>query len=303
MSRSPSGWRARITDTTVGLFGHAPDPLSNTFDYRGDPGLFGPDSVTWRLMGNASSFAGGIRALLVQAAHPEVAAGVGDHSAYRDDPLGRLSRTASYVTATAYGSMPEVESAIAVVRRAHEPVQGTSHRGMTYSASAPEMAAWVHNALVDSFLTAYCTFGPVPLSDTDADAYVAEQTRLGALMGAEPLPDNVSDLREWLVDHRAVGHSPAGADAIAFLSRAPLRQPTSSAYQMLYAGAVATIPRRLRQALGLRVRPGGRTAGRAVTGLLHAALGFSSAWAAALDRCGAPRPVGIRFRATDGVAR
>ena len=107
MSRSPSGWRVRITDTTVGLFGHAPNPLSDTFDYRGDPGLFGPDSVTWRLMGNASSFVGGIRALLVQAAHPEVAAGVGDHSAYRDDPLGRLSRTASYVTATAYGSMSQ----------------------------------------------------------------------------------------------------------------------------------------------------------------------------------------------------
>jgi hypothetical protein len=122
-------------------------------------------------------------------------------------------------------------------------------------------------------------------------------------MGAEPLPDNVSDLREWLVDHRAVSHSPAGADAIAFLSRAPLRQPTSSAYQMLYAGAVATIPRRLRGALRLKVRPGGRIAGQAVTSLLHAALGFSPAWAAALDRCGAPRPVGIRFRATDGVTR
>ena len=122
-------------------------------------------------------------------------------------------------------------------------------------------------------------------------------------MGAKPLPDNVSDLRNWLVDHPALGHSPAGADAIAFLSRAPLRQPTSSAYQMLYAGAVATIPRRLRQALGLKVRPAGRAAGRVATGILHTALGFSPAWAAALDRCDAPRPVGIRFRDTDGVAR
>ena len=180
-------------------------------------------------MGNASSFAGGIRALLVQAAPPEVAAGVGDHSAYRDDPLGRLSRTASYVTATAYGSMPEVESAIAVVRRAHEPVRGTSHRGMTYSVSAPGMAAWVHNALVDSFLTAYRTFGPVPLSDTEADTYVAEQTRLGALMGAQPLPDNVGDLRKWLVDHRAVGHSPAGAVSSTRASRPPRPPPPPGA--------------------------------------------------------------------------
>jgi uncharacterized protein (DUF2236 family) len=165
------------------------------------------------------------------------------------------------------------------------------------------MAAWVHNALVDSFLTAYRTFGPFVLSDTDADTYVVEQTRLGTLMGAHPLPDNANDLRDWLVDNQAVDYSPAGVDAIAFLSRAPMRQPTSSAYQMLYAGAVSTIPRQLREAVGIRIRPGGRAAGRAITGILHAALGCSPAWAAALDRCGAPRPVGIRFRTTDGVTR
>ena len=72
----------------------------------GDPGLFGPDSVTWRVIGDVATFIGGIRALLVQAAHQEVAAGVADHSRYQDDPLGRLSRTSAYVTATAFGAMP-----------------------------------------------------------------------------------------------------------------------------------------------------------------------------------------------------
>ena len=80
-------------------------------------------------MGDVSGFVGGIRALLIQAAHPEVVAGVADHSRYREDPLGRLSRTSDYVTATSYGAMPEVEQAVRIVRAAHRRVIGVSHRG------------------------------------------------------------------------------------------------------------------------------------------------------------------------------
>lgn len=287
----------------MGLFSHAPDPLVNTLEYRADPGLFGPGSVTWHLMSDASSFVGGIRALLVQAAHPEVAAGVGDHSTYRHDPLGRLSRTASYVTATAYGAMPEVEAAISVVRRVHRPVRGISSRGVAYSASAPEMAAWVHNALIDSFLTAYQRFGPEPLTAAEEDVYVAEQSQLGALMGAEPLPKTAADLRKWLVEHPAVAYSSAGAEAIAFLAQAPLRQPVRSAYRLLYQAAVATIPGPLREPVGITQRRGSRTGGRVLVRVLRDALGASPAWAAALDRCGVTRPEGVRFRATEATAR
>ena len=119
-------FRIAVIRRTVGLFAHAGDPLEHTLDYTGDPGLFGPDSISWEVMGDVSGFIGGIRALLVQAAHPEVVAGVADHSRYREDPLGRLSRTSAYVTATSYGAMPEVETAVAIVRRVHRPVEGTS---------------------------------------------------------------------------------------------------------------------------------------------------------------------------------
>ena len=53
------GWKARLTATAVGLFSHAPDPLEETFQYPNDPGLFGPKSVTWKVMGDVSSFIGG----------------------------------------------------------------------------------------------------------------------------------------------------------------------------------------------------------------------------------------------------
>ena len=104
--------RRRVVREAEDLFSHADDPLADTLLYAGDPGLFGPGSITWELMGDASTFIGGIRALLVQAAHPEVVAGVADHSRYREDPLGRLSRTSNYVTATSYGAMPEVDAAV-----------------------------------------------------------------------------------------------------------------------------------------------------------------------------------------------
>lgn len=297
------GWRERITESATGLFSHAPDPLADTFDHLGDPGLFGPGSVTWWLMSDPAAFVGGIRSLLVQAAHPEVVAGVGDHSAYREDPLGRLSRTAAYVAATTYGSLPEVDAALGVVRAAHRPVSGTSHRGFSYDAADPGMGAWVHNALVDSFLAARRAYGPTPVSDADADAYVAEQVRLGERLGVSPLPDTAAELSAWLAGHPAVAPSPAAADAIAFLTGPRLPWPTRFAYHRLLHAAVATIPPRLQESIGVRTHRGARTAGRAVTGVLRTAMGSSPAWAAALERCGEPRPSGVRFRNASGMTR
>ncbi|MEO5966591.1 MAG: oxygenase MpaB family protein, partial [Candidatus Limnocylindrales bacterium] len=106
LSAPADSLRRRVVREAEELFSHAEDPLADTLLYAGDPGLFGPDSITWEIMGDASTFIGGIRALLVQAAHPEVVAGVAAHSRYREDPLGRLSRTSNYVTATSYGAMP-----------------------------------------------------------------------------------------------------------------------------------------------------------------------------------------------------
>jgi len=287
----------------VGLFSHAPDPLADTFSHPGDPGLFGPHSVTWQVMSDCSTFVGGVRSLLVQAAHPEVAAGVGDHSSYIDDPLGRLSRTASYVTATSYGSGPEVDAAIGFVVRMHGPVSGTSHRGLAYSAADPEMAAWVHNALVDSFLVAHRTFGPATMSDQDADIYVAEQTRLGRRMGAAPLPETADDLSDWLSGHPSLGGSPAGGAAIDFLAGPPLSAPVKVAYRIIHDAAVATVPMPILAAIGLRPRRGAIARGRLLIRGLRAALGPSPAWAAALERCGEDRPDGVRFRNQPGTTR
>ncbi len=286
-------YRDRVVASTTGLFAHAPYPLEHTLDYRGDPGLFGPGSVTWPVIGDVAAFIGGIRALLIQAAHPEVVAGVADHSTYRIDPLGRLSRTSAYVTATSFGARPEVEAAVQIVRRAHAPVRGRSHRNRPYTAGTPKFAAWVHNALTDSFLAAFQEFGPRRLSREEADRFVAEQTRVGRLLDADPLPETALGLRRWLADHPEVGESPGLAETVAFLRSPPLPPAVRVGYGVMFRAAVATVPARLRDILGVRRRPGALVIGRLMIRLLRWALGSSPSWHVALVRVGAEIPGGL----------
>ncbi len=288
--------RDRIVATTTGLFAHAPYPLANSLEYHGDPGLFGPESVTWPVVGDVAAFVGGIRGLLIQAAHPEVVAGVADHSRYREDPLGRLSRTSAYVTATAFGARPEVERAVQIVSRAHRPVQGTSHRGRDYAADTAELAAWVHNALTDSFLVAYQVYGPRRLSAAEADRFVAEQTEVGALLGAAPMPETAAALSAWLAEHPDAASSPGQEEAIAFLRKPPLPLAVRAGYRVLFWAAAATIPVRLRRILGIRRMPGGKLIGKAGVAALRLVLGSSPSWHLALVRSGAPIPEGVNFR-------
>lgn len=286
-------YRDRVVRSTTGLFAHAPYPLEATLSYRGDPGLFGPESTTWPVVGDAAAFIGGIRALLIQAAHPEVVAGVADHSTYRIDPLGRLSRTSAYVTATCFGALPEVEAAVEIVRGAHAPVRGRSHRDRPYTAGTPKYAAWVHNALTDSFLVAFQEFGPRRLTEAEADRFVSEQTRVGRLLDADPLPDTAAGLSAWMKDHPDVGPSPGLIETVSFLRSPPLSPAIRIGYRLLFAAAVATVPPRLRSTLGVRKRPGALTVGRLMVRLLRWALGSSPSWQIALVRVGADVPGGL----------
>ena len=290
------GGRNRVIAATRKLFSHGPYPLSGTLAYQGDPGLFGPGSMTWPVVGDTSVFVGGIRALLVQAAHPEVVAGIAEHSRYREDPLGRLTRTSAYVTATSFGAMPEVERAVAAVRRRHQPVVGRSHRGEPYDAADPGLAAWVHNSLTDSFLRVYRTFGAQPCSEVDADRYVAEQARVGELLGADPLPRTARALEAWINDHPALAPSPGQVEAVRFLRRPPLPAPVRVVYSLLFRAAVATLPDRVKEVIGVRSLPGDLEVGRAGVTALRWSLGASPDWELALLRTGAPPPSGIIFR-------
>jgi len=277
----------RVRMSVSGMFGHGPSPLTNTGAYPGDTGLCGPGSISWQVIADVSVFVGAIRALLIQSAHPEVAAGVEDHSRYRHDPLGRLNRTAFYVTTATYGSMPEVNEAVELVRAAHSKVRGVSHRGIAYDASQPEFAAWVHNSLTDSFLVAYRALGP-GLSDTDADRFVVEQARIGELLGAAPMPETAAELHDWVRYHPEIAPSPGMRNAVEFLVNLPVSRVQLAGYRVLLRGAVTTIPPELRTVLGLRARRGARSGAIAMTAMLRMMMRNSPAWQASLQRCGTP---------------
>lgn len=288
--------RVRIADSTASLFTHTSYPLANSLDYPGDPGLFGPESTTWRVVGDLSTMLGGIRALLIQSVHPEVVAGVAEHSSYRTDPLGRLSRTTAYVTASSYGAMPEVEAALSVVRRAHRPVEGMSERQVAYSANDGGHASWVHNVLVDSFLVAYQQFGPRSLTRSEADRFVDENTALGRRLRATDLPDTADDLSDWIEHHPAIGPSAAMSDTLSFLADPPLPRSAKLGYRILFDAALTTIPDSVASIIGLRPRVGAAAAGSALVSLLRWSMGSAPTWWLALERMGDQLPNDVTFR-------
>src|SRR5689334_923015 len=99
-----------------------PDPAPEPSNTDPDAGLFGPDSVTWRVHVDPVLGLGGLQALLLQAVHPLAMAGVAGHSQFRSDPWGRLFRTAHYVGTVTYGTTQEALRVAARVRGVHRTV-------------------------------------------------------------------------------------------------------------------------------------------------------------------------------------
>src|SRR5260370_38085561 len=103
-------------------------PLINYLEPPGDPGIFGPASVTWRVLSNpASVFIGGITAVLLELAEPSVRSGVWDHTNFRTHPVGRMRRTGLAAMVIIYGNTRDAEAAIAGIPRWHEVINGDRH--------------------------------------------------------------------------------------------------------------------------------------------------------------------------------
>jgi uncharacterized protein (DUF2236 family) len=163
-------------------------------------GLFGPGSMTWLVDREIAVLLGsGARALLLQVAHPMVAAAVADHSRYRSDPLGRLRDTLDAIYAFAFADTPRAVSVVQSVTHLHEAVRGQSPDGRLYSALDPGLLLWVYATLIDSSLVAYEAF-VAPLSAAQREAYYAEFRGNGSLWGipAELFPDTLVGLRQWM---------------------------------------------------------------------------------------------------------
>ncbi|MCW2290957.1 uncharacterized protein (DUF2236 family) [Pseudomonas sp. BIGb0408] len=190
--------RRRIESQVLSLSGIALGQIDFE-NPKGDPGLFGPDSVCWRIHGDFTSMLiGGVSALLLQALHPLALAGVWDHSNFREDLLGRLRRTGQFVSGTTFASRDDADWLIDKVKRIHLHVVGTAPYGRPYAASDPHLLTWVHVAEVYSFLQAHLRYLNPRMSEADQDRYYAEIALVAERLGAAEVPRNRAQIAAYL---------------------------------------------------------------------------------------------------------
>lgn len=219
----------------------------------GDPGLFGPGSLAWRINAESILLLGGGRALLMQVAHPLVAAGVADHSDFTTQPFDRLWRTVGSALTVIFGDTEQWRAAVRRVNAIHRGVVG-ERDGVAYSALDPELLLWVHATLVDSSIEAYERFVR-PIPRWVKERYYVEMQRMGTAFGVpEDLHPPTYDAFRRYLDSTIAGLE-IGAES-RWVARRVLSPPAPLV--LLPAGllgglaSVGLLPPRIRRGLGLR---------------------------------------------------
>lgn len=255
-------------------------PWVEKIEQGDDAGYFGPGSAAWAVHGGIPTMVAGIRSLLMQALHPGAMAGVHEWSRYQEDALGRLSGTVRWLVTVTYADTAIARAETARVARIHDRVRGSyiDNGGVErpYAASDPELLRWVHFVFADSFLACHQLWGgPIP---GGADQYVREWAMAGELLGVPNPPRSEAELRGGLDSYRSeLRHDERVAEVVGFIRNPPLTAAMKPAYRILFAGAVASLPRRYRAMLGLRrTWLPAITATRVMLGAIQLVLGRTS---------------------------
>ena len=231
-----------------------------------DNGILATDSVARRINRESFLLLGGTAALLMQVAHPLVAAGVDQHSDFRRAPVPRLLRTVDTTLAIVFGERAEADRAFRRIDRVHAPVRGSAADGRSYRARDPRLLLWVQTTLVLTSLRWYeMVMGP--LAAAERDSYWDEAKLFAGTLGVTPelLPSTLADLERYerkmllsevVPDATAVA---VGRDVLRPLG--PLPVPVYWANDAVTAGL---LPEPLRQAYGLRYGPAERRFHRGV---------------------------------------
>ena len=210
--------------------------------------------------------AGASAAFLLQLADPAVAAGVAQHSNFREDPYGRLRRTLVSTFSVAFGSTDRARAAIAHLNAIHRNVSGTvPESGTAYEALDPVLLLWVHATLIDTALRIYDRYVE-PLSVEEMDAYLQESRPVAVRLGVPEslFPDTVAELREWMAERMARGAvrvTPTArslSDSVLYPSSFPPRFVWTAAHLVSFS----VLPPEILRAYGIRW---GRRRGRAMS--------------------------------------
>ena len=187
-----------------------PAPYTDESGVRATPsrteGWFGPRSAVRTVLRESAGLLGGGRALLLQLAHPMIAAGVAEHSAFRADPLGRLERTLDMTLTMVFGDQDQADGALRAFHAVHARVRGRLPHaagpfpaGTPYTAHDPFLKLWVHATLIDSALLVYQRFVR-PLSPGDRTRFYEDSKLLARQVGIpDPIiPATLADFRRYM---------------------------------------------------------------------------------------------------------
>ncbi len=242
---------------------------------QGDPGVVGPDGQVWRVVREKAILAGGPAALLLQVAHPLVAAGVAAHSDFESDPLGRLRRTLDSLLTVVFGDRSQAQAAVAVVAAVHRPVRGLSPAGTPYRADDPELGLWVWATLVLAALGTFEDFVGRMAADHKADFYEGYKV-VGHMFGVagEVMPATYADFEAYVRrmedevldvgdDARAIAHG---------IFEATVAGPTWWSRPTMQLAAAALLPPGVREDFDLPWGRGRRATYAAIRRVVRPAL-------------------------------
>ena len=273
-------------------------------------GLFGPQSMSWRLNREIALLAGGGRAALLQLAHPYVAHAIEQHSPTKTDPQGRFLRTFSSVFTLLFGEVSAVVDTARRVHRIHTVIEGPittpSARfaaDHSYSANDADALLWVFATLVDTAVKTYSLL-IAPLTPDERERYYAEAKRFAMLFGLtrEKLPPDFAAFQRYMTDtleSDLLCVSPFARDLSEFLldTPAPALKPIMAGYRMFTSGL---LPHNLREAYGLPIGAVQQIAfwcevraAKTAISVLPARLRYYPAYIDALRRLDGKRPARI----------
>jgi uncharacterized protein (DUF2236 family) len=226
----------------------------NYLEPAGDPGIFGPASVTWRVLSNpASVFIGGVTGVLLELAEPRVRSGVWDHTSFRKDPVARMRRTGHAAMVFTYGCRRDAEAVTSRVRRLHERVKGITPEGQPYEANDPELLTWVHVTAGYGFLNAYLRYVNPRLPRADQDRYYAESLNGRQYYGIDWTPSSVAEVEQYLEQMQPrLRHHEILDEFLCLVSNAPVLSAVALPIQRLLGqAAIDLLPSSTRELLKL----------------------------------------------------
>jgi uncharacterized protein (DUF2236 family) len=213
-----------------------------------DQRVFSPETMIWKVDREMVLLAAGGRALLMQLAHPKVAAGVAEHSDFKKDPLGRLHRTMSAMWSIVFDDASQAHAALQRIKEVHTQVRGTISReeplaaGIPYHALDPELLLWVHATLIDSAMVAYGLFVK-PLTANERSAYYQDTKKLARLFEIpQPLvPTSLADYQSYLgrmlaSDAISVGPTARSLATEILYPRPWILKPAAPLFRLITAG-------------------------------------------------------------------